>query len=459
MDWLRVTEALRLFTQELAAQVALAIESGEYAPTVDSYSRHTVDDLKCDVYGVPTTAHGSIEAVERESQIRNLPSLLALTKSSQSYGQLVKTCTEEALANGEVDRYVRSVASLLLQNPGMDIDTDSIVDEYVVVLRQGPRPVRATSLISGIAMQHPSVAFKLEDGLEVTIRRVEKTDLDTETLLPLPHDELPTTPSAVIEMQFVTSEPRQAGDSLTRLERILGLFLTSGVRSVQHMVVVGTFFPPPLGISGVTRSLDRTPSLCVGVFTDELSRRFPSFAKAYWPRIDLSQSDWLDGKDYLTIGHDFYQQATLDARNTPQRQVAFAVMGLEALFLVSNYELKHRLSTAVAAYTSLLGMDGVTIRKAVKDAYDIRSCFVHGQATKGREREKATLLVDSVLPVLRTCISSMGLLHLKKKQIVDMLELLSITTSTRPLLEDNLADILELVVLPGQETKYLRGRG
>ena len=70
------------------------------------------------------------------------------------------------------------------------------------------------------------------------------------------------------------------------------------------------------------------------------------------------------------------QPVTIEARITS------AITCLESLFLEEDVELSHRLSQRVAALLRIYNLSPIAVYKNVKDAYAIRSKYIHGAEIK-----------------------------------------------------------------------------
>jgi hypothetical protein len=104
------------------------------------------------------------------------------------------------------------------------------------------------------------------------------------------------------------------------------------------------------------------------------------------------------------IAEERFRDAVVRCRCFESR-IAYAIMSLEALCLKSSefLELKHRLSQRVALVMAAIGADPKTVYDDVKEAYDIRSKYVHGAVNK-TQPEKTAQLSETVANYTRCCL-------------------------------------------------------
>ena len=73
-----------------------------------------------------------------------------------------------------------------------------------------------------------------------------------------------------------------------------------------------------------------------------------------------------------------------------EKRISSAVMGLEALYLSPSeqQEMSYRLRMRVSKLLGLIGYNPSEAKERIKDAYDVRSTYVHGGMLKQRDRQK-----------------------------------------------------------------------
>ena len=73
-----------------------------------------------------------------------------------------------------------------------------------------------------------------------------------------------------------------------------------------------------------------------------------------------------------------------------ERRIAYAIMGLEALYLRSDErnELQYRLGMRIAKVEMLLGGGPDSVKRDIKEAYNVRSTYVHGGLLSAKEKSR-----------------------------------------------------------------------
>jgi hypothetical protein len=106
-------------------------------------------------------------------------------------------------------------------------------------------------------------------------------------------------------------------------------------------------------------------------------------------------------------------------------------MGLESLFLKGgeNQELIYRLSIRIAKLFSLLGYDSYRVKEVVRDAYKVRSLFVHGGHLSYKEKRKLNDKFGDInsfllllLGYLRISILMMVFIKKEKEEFLDFID-------------------------------------
>jgi hypothetical protein len=87
-----------------------------------------------------------------------------------------------------------------------------------------------------------------------------------------------------------------------------------------------------------------------------------------------------------------------------EEKLTRAVMGLEALFLENETELRFRLSLRVAQLLGYLNEDPPTVYAVVSEAYDYRSSHVHGSVLSSDKKLKANEALKNIWRYLRKAI-------------------------------------------------------
>ncbi|MFW9803391.1 MAG: hypothetical protein ACFFFC_12100 [Candidatus Thorarchaeota archaeon] len=158
---------------------------------------------------------------------------------------------------------------------------------------------------------------------------------------------------------------------------------------------------------------------------------FKRFLKSFLPHLSPDWNDYnLDFTNALNIAYNRYVDA-LHNYNRRQRAIAFAVMGLEALILKKGPELTYKFRSRLARLFSYQEYEPRSVDRILKDAYSIRSDFVHGDVASPKggkkrtdEAKKHKECLELSLEFLRKCILIyiVNGKHLSKKQLMKYID-------------------------------------
>lgn len=137
------------------------------------------------------------------------------------------------------------------------------------------------------------------------------------------------------------------------------------------------------------------------------------------------------GEDFLKIAYDRYCDALFHVGRS-EGKIAFAMMGLEAVFLRPNEKegLKYSLSLRLAKSFSKIGLNFMEIRDHVRIGYNIRSTYVHGGHLSandlakfdGKSKPSIATLSWSLLNTLRISILLIALTRIDKEKFLNLIE-------------------------------------
>jgi hypothetical protein len=134
----------------------------------------------------------------------------------------------------------------------------------------------------------------------------------------------------------------------------------------------------------------------------------------------------LDRDNPIHIAFQRYTDALFNA-GIVEADITTTINCLEALYLTEeeNSELSHRLSQRVAAIMRCFNINPKNVYNNVKDAYKIRSRYIHGQVIKDEKRQEIrdTQLAEHILNYAR--ISILVFIQLdswKKKELIKIID-------------------------------------
>ena len=289
--------------------------------------------------------------------------------------------------------------------------------------------------LSGEAV-HWRIAIDIQDGLwledesyeidEMTrLRRPTATDLEFTVPYSEPLSAAATTggmrrPCAVCELEIVSPDNAVVHSAVQRLLTCLSLYGNGTVCS-------GLYRTTPESILHVP-SRSRPPvTLCLP-FKFKFSKDDVSpFREFYHTLGSLLVGPPRAMRNPALMTHFAIALQRLEdslLRSTsPESRITQAITALEAILLDEHQELSHRLSQRTAILLQGLGFDPVSLYKTVRDAYAIRSKYIHGSESKA-ERPEMVAMSESAVNVARCCLLVMLQLpgRPSKKKVISQLD-------------------------------------
>jgi len=349
----------------------------------------------------------------------------------------------ERLIDMWLDALTIRILSESIETGPENINVDSLIHAFVSDVNDDPTEVMITTYISGIKMNVKMI--KLGEG--VSLR--SQTDRDSERLFGNPFSMFDLfNVSAVLEV--VTTQKIQIGISPMSKTYImlLLLFRKGSVHEVRTFWRANSIFrvfwgeqvnttPPP-----ISAPHEEYP------FNEEDRNRFTKFAERLKTKLPIDEKTGdLLVSDYKGISIARYQDAVLKNEDQINR-IAYATMGLEALFLRrgETNELKFRLSVRVGKFMQIItGDNALDVLKTVKEAYDIRSSFVHGSTGEEKGTDN-TIILDKVSDYLRkSIVVFLSLENKKKDDVLTLLDHSLLDQKADKELRELLSDSLELI--------------
>jgi hypothetical protein len=182
--------------------------------------------------------------------------------------------------------------------------------------------------------------------------------------------------TSVIEFTFSAPTSREAQLEKDTIIDILRLCKLGSIQIEQEIISPHTIFQP--------HSFNRLPYSNSASFTYEVSPDEKDTLAAFFDMLKpiLTKLKVME-ENHLHIAFQRYKDATLQ-KLTYENRITTAITCLEALYLVENAELTHRLSQRVARLMQIVGAtkNALDTYNDIKNAYKIRSLYTHGSKSK-----------------------------------------------------------------------------
>ncbi len=239
------------------------------------------------------------------------------------------------------------------------------------------------------------------DNKKITIRKISEEDIRTwwaggryqssQTVFSMPE--------TIMEIRSKI-KPSEAdfntlGWSAWRGITILKLFSLGDVFATNISISRDTVadFGGQVGLPQIGKAYYPVSKYSIGTQNKQKLEGFWNYLNKILPDIfynKIKNADWSSS----AIAYDRYSEAL--SITEPVKRIAYAIMGLESIYLVGDAELNFRLSMNTAKTMSLfIGGDAVLIKKAVNLSYSLRSMFVHGAVhSESYDKLMAKIKVD-----------------------------------------------------------------
>ena len=370
--------------------VQKGVSDGTLRPEDEMYFRLVPRDFKYTNTGVVvTSAYG--EEITRQSW--NGPSLRVeqTTRESAEYKsaltQLKRFLPEGNEAYLALNRFLFKVAYCILSQPvSTESDVGGLVTTFIRNLLKEPVRYDTEVELEGVVLGPE----KLELKPGVVLRRTRLEDVQKEFPIHGGGSREMPRPSSVMNLTFLTTNGAETRGKVETAVAILRLFRVGAVTWTSCRIQSDSITDP------YASSEIRRGKMSEVLRTYLIEEKDADAIRAFWrelsgsilvPMIQLPEAK----PSYLSTAYERYCDALL-GDHALERSIAWAIMGLESLFLGDSetQELAYRLSRRVAKLLGLLGRDPVQVRDSVNHAYHIRSQFLHG-GRLDREDEKVPL--------------------------------------------------------------------
>jgi len=247
----------------------------------------------------------------------------------------------------------------------------------------------AKILFKGIVVKEP-LSINLSNGTEIKIRRVNENDL-TEWINSPGYNKY-MHPDSHMTLKIKKDSFYEAQEEIHRIKNLLRLFDLGNIFYLCYYFETTTLTN---GTGGVF-SLNNHPNEIPFYFLEKKDiKKLKNFLDNMLPLTNEKLS-LHSTKNYLDIALKRYKDALTD--NSPSiRRLTLFIMGLEALYLQSNSELKFRLSIKAALLLSNFSENPNDVFTNIKKAYDLRSKYVHGKMCKNQELNNLLLIIGNYL--------------------------------------------------------------
>lgn len=284
---------------------------------------------------------------------------------------------------------------------------EKLLEVFLKELQEEPIKIGAVVELQGVTLEPDSI----EIAYGVKLRRPTIKDVEKERPVydyGFGVDRFLQYPSAILELETLGHPGHEIQKQVENTIAVLRLFKVGGVKYTSYHMFsesVVSF------MEGTITSGERFgPSESYPILNSDVKR-----LQKFWKEMMISIPEEFTGfsssaqKGNLTFAYQRYSDALL-SDGFLERRIANAIMGLEALYLRITGAWKI-FTLRVGKFLGIAGWDPYKVMDLLKDAYTIRSIFLHGnrlsyKQKKGFERKYGSVnkILLEILEYLRVSI-------------------------------------------------------
>ncbi|WP_440951492.1 hypothetical protein [Methanococcoides sp. FTZ1] len=341
-------------------------------------------------------------------------------KKSDQFKDVVEVITktysvDEERVESNVSMFAQRIASTTIDGITND-DVIELVTLFISELEKNPILWQPVVWIDGVWMETDSI--EILDNL--IIRKPTTDDLEVESYDTWSiNQNLHNRPSAIFEAQLREKGAIPVQNEIESIVAALRLFKLGSVEIISTELNPNSIFSMPGGRSSTLRYIHARYKY--GLSNEDVKPLNDFFIRIK-PLIhsEITEKS-LEESDYLSIAYDRYGDALLKS-TVYENRIATAMMALEALYLkdTEKGELTERLSQRVAMALKPFGYEPLKVYNFVKQAYDVRSNYVHGSKVK---QQNIVELAETILDYCRLSIILFLQIHdeLEKDKLIKLL--------------------------------------
>ncbi len=425
-------DALRQLALKIKKGIEEGISQGVLQSEEDIYFRWKVNEFEYSEKGV-TKSSSSGEQNIKKTWWRATSKVVEDIKKSDEYSSalelFVRTFENEKRISFALERFVQILTSNFFINLKLsEKDINLFITTFLKDLKEEPLKYGTKVELDGLVISPERIEFKIGDK-SIILRQTRAEDLEKEYPFNGFNTQPSENPSAILNIEFLG---RQANEIQLKVEQaitILRLFKVGSVKYISYNMYSDSI-TDIMAFVALTSGHSQV-ALEKYLITKEDVPKLKEFWQTMIKTMPSSFYDLGETKlDYINISYNRYCDALLQ-NGILERRIANAVMGLESLLLKGgeNQELIYRLSIRIAKIFSLLGYDPYKVKDVVKDAYKVRSLFVHGDQLSYNQKRKLNDKYGDIrsfllllLDYLRISIIIIMFVKKEKDELLDLID-------------------------------------
>jgi hypothetical protein len=316
-----------------------------------------------------------------------------------------------------------------MASDGKTLLPHDLLNYFLKSIANEPIPAWVNIDVHGVSVKNtPSIVFALENRC-FTFRQLIPSDYEYESYISLDSRFGLVPPNSILKIEMNARQGLDLQIETLKMTTLLRLFRVCSAQ--LDRLDLGSKSPFGMIIGTITTLHNKFPPTHPIILTDEIAKDFQRFLKSVEPRLPSELKDFGSQKvTTISIAYERYCDSLLISHPV-ERKIAFAIMGLEAIYLRENevQELMYRLELRVRKLLSALSFDSEKTRLCIKEGYKVRNSYVHGGKLSDKERkriEKMGITIDELasglLDYLRISILHLIISGQNKSEYLDLLE-------------------------------------
>lgn len=322
------------------------------------------------------------------------------------------------------------------------LDTSPFIDVALRDLNMEPQATEVLAWLSGIWLTNgKTLALNESSSLEISTREAAGADVFHASFHMDPFRI--RCPSSILRINSRRKSSNTVGDELEQLVEALRLYMLCSAQVTRYGVTRQSYIPALLSPFCITGAEKSTP------FDELLDARdatsVQTFVSAICPLLGEEASLDNSRKRHLSIARKRYSNAVTDSAAYEER-VTDAITCLEALLLeeAAKEGLSHKLSLRTATLLRAAGLDAEAVYSQTRDAYQVRSRFIHGSGLKKKEQKGLVSLTRAILNWARIvlCLQLQLGKSLSKQELVGLLDKALLNDPRREELKKRMSELV-----------------
>lgn len=375
--------------------------------------------------GLISGATGDYITKKQEFYSHNLDTILSESSEFKAFIERFKDIYHTVNVQFKLQSFLRLVIQDYIDDKKVN---QELIDLFIRELHEEPSRVKATVRLQGVTVEEPTI--KLPN--HCTLRRLTVADVEEEIPVRVPFFNV-VTPlhnniTAVLEIEKDVLGDSDIQNEVEKAIVILRLFKVGGATLFSYTLAGKTITRFIGGTITSHRSLI-IPREILKIYSKDAEK-----LRHFWKEFNSLNYNSLLGKSQSGDSENiqFAYQRYCDALfsiGLYEQQIANAIIGLESLYLNDSEELSRFLRLRISKFLGLAGLDPQHIQDVLRDAYGVRSHFVHGNKIDYKTRRRIQRkykneneFLKEILNYLRLSIIILLSMHRQKDELIDLID-------------------------------------